>query len=64
MKIIKIPKASTNSGYSPTKKLAEAFDSDEETEKANTVALNPEPMDDLIVPLDDIETDEEVNKAI
>ena len=28
------------------------------------VALNPEPMDDLIVPLDDIETDEEVNKAI
>ena len=38
MKIIKIPKASTNSGYSPTQKLAEAFDSDEETEKANTVA--------------------------
>ena len=28
------------------------------------VVLNPEQMDDLIVPLDDIETDEEVNKAI
>ena len=29
------------------------------------VALNPEPMDDLIVPLDDnVETDEEANKAI
>ena len=38
MKIIKIPKASTNSNYSLTKKFAEAFDSDEETEKANTIA--------------------------
>ena len=34
MKIIKIPKASTNSNYSLTKKFAGAFDSDEETEKA------------------------------
>ena len=28
------------------------------------VALNPGPMDDLVVPLDDIETDEEANKAV
>jgi hypothetical protein len=27
-------------------------------------ALNPEPMDDVIVPLDDLGSDEEVNKAI
>ncbi|MED6296440.1 MAG: regulatory protein RecX, partial [Chloroflexota bacterium] len=38
MKIIKIPKASTDSSPSLTKKLAEAFDSDEETEGAHTIA--------------------------
>ncbi len=38
MKIIKIPKVSTNSDYNLTKKLAKAFDSDEETEKSNTIA--------------------------
>ena len=38
MKIIKIPKASTNPDTRPSKKLVEALDADEETEKANTIA--------------------------
>ena len=38
MKIIKIPKDSTNSNYRLPKKSVESFDGDEEIEKANTVA--------------------------